>query len=108
MDTKLHFIEGYGYYLDGKKNHARTKMEIYVQKAHRKSWLLGPAHLILGKLADLAGDRQEAIKNYRLVKKKENVWATHKEAKRHLNQPFNGEEPVDRPTDNVRRYPERP
>ena len=37
VDTKLHFIEGYGYYLDDKKNHARTKMEIYAQKAHRKS-----------------------------------------------------------------------
>ena len=64
MDNKLHFIEGYGYYLDGKKNHARTKME--------------------------------------------NVWATHRETMQHLNQPFNGEEPVDRSTDNVRRYPERP
>jgi tetratricopeptide (TPR) repeat protein len=108
VDTKLHFIEGYGYYLEGKSDQARTKMEIYLQLAHKKSWLLGPAHLILGKLADLEGARQEAIKNYRLARKKEDVWATHKEAKQHLRLPFRGEEPIDRPTDTVRRYPERP
>jgi tetratricopeptide (TPR) repeat protein len=108
VKTKLHFIEGYGYYLGGSLGHAEAKMLLYVESAHKKSWLLGPAHLILGKLADLEGNRQEAIRNYRLARKKEDVWATRKEAKQYLKTPFKKESPAQRPTDSVRRYPERP
>lgn len=106
--TKLHFIEGFGHYLTGNAEAAIERLELYIAEATRKSWLLGPAHLILGKLADLRNDREIAVRHYRRVRKYENVWGAHEEAAAYLGQPFTGEEPVRRPPDTVRRYPEKP
>ncbi len=106
--TKLIFIGGLGYYLTGKTERAREDMETYIQQAEKKSWLLGPAELILGKLADLNGNRTNAIAHYKRALKQEDVWGTRAEARRYLKRPFLGEEPVQRPPDLVRRYPERP
>lgn len=106
--TKLTFIEGLGCYLTGQTDRAEEHMEAYVQQAEKKSWLLGPAELILGKLADLRGHRQRAIVHYKRALKQEDVWGTHARAGRYLKRPFSGQEPVQRPPDLVRRYPERP
>lgn len=106
--TKLDFIEGFGLYLTGNADAAVERMEIYTGEAEKKSWLLGPAHLILGKLADLHNDREGAVRHYRRVRKYEDVWGVHGEADAYLVQPFTGEEPVRRPPDTVRRYPEKP
>ena len=106
--TKLDFIEGFGHYLTGNADTAIERLEIYTAEATRKSWLLGPAHLILGKLADLRNDRENAVRHYRRVRKYENVWGVHDEADSYLRHPFNGDEPVRRPPDTVRRYPEKP
>lgn len=107
-DTKLTFIDGFGYYLTGRTERAKKDMETYIQLAEEKSWLLGPAELILGKLADLNGNRTKAIAHYKRALKQEDVWGTLTEARRYLKRPFLGEEPVQRPPDLVRRYPERP
>ncbi len=106
--TKLIFVEGYGYYLSGEAELARERMESYVREVKGKSWLLAPAELILGKLADLQGDREEAIRHYRRARKREDVWGSHAEADVYLREPFSGEEVRSRPPDLVRRYPERP
>lgn len=106
--TKLDFIEGFGHYLTGNADAARERLEIYIAEAAKKSWLLGPSHLILGKLADTRNDRETAIRHYRQARKHENVWGVHDEAETYLQQPFTGEEPVRRPPDPVRRYPENP
>lgn len=106
--NKLHFIEGFGHYLTGNPEAAIERLELYTAEATKKSWLLGPAHLMLGKLADLRNDRDNALRHYRRVRKHENVWGVHEEADAFLRQPFTGEEPVRRPPDTVRRYPERP
>jgi tetratricopeptide (TPR) repeat protein len=106
--TKLTFVEGFGHYLTGKAELARERMAAYVEEAEKKSWLLAPAELILGKLADLRGNREEAIGHYRLVRKHEDVWGSHAEADTHLREPFAGEEAMNRPPDMVRRYPKRP
>ena len=106
--TKLDFIEGFGHYLTGNPDAAIDRLEIYTAEATKKSWLLGPAHLILGKLADLRNNRHNAVRHYRRVRKYENVWGVHEEADAYLVQPFTGEEPVRRPPDTVRRYPEKP
>ena len=106
--TKLTFVEGFGHYLAGEAGKARERMESYVGQAERKSWLLAPAELILGKLADLRGDREAAIRHYRLARKHEDVWGSRAEADVYLREPFSGEEAESRPPDLVRRYPERP
>ena len=106
--TKLDFIEGFGLYLNGNADAAVERLEIYAAEATKKSWLLGPTNLILGKLADLRNDRERAVGHYRRVRKYENVWGVHEEADAYIGQPFSGEEPVRRPPDTVRRYPEKP
>ena len=106
--NKLHFIEGFGHYLTGNAEAAIKQLELYTAEATKKSWLLGPAHLMLGKLADLRNDRNNALRHYRRVRKHENVWGVHEEAAAYLGEPFTGEEPVRRPPDTVRRYPEKP
>ena len=106
--TKLDFIEGFGHYLSGNAEATRKHLEFYIGEASKKSWLLGPAHLILGKLADLRNDREIAIRHYRRARKHEDVWGVHNEADTYLRHPFTGDEPVRRPPDTVRRYPEKP
>lgn len=106
--TKLDFVEGFGHFLSGNAAEARERLEIYIAEASGKSWLLGPSHLILGKLADTRNDRETAIRHYRKARKYEDVWGVHDEAESYLRQPFTGEEPVRRPPDTVRRYPEKP
>lgn len=106
--TKLDFIEGFGHYLAGSADAAVVRLEIYTAEAEKKSWLLGPAHLMLGKLADLRDDRKNAVRHYRRVGKYENVWGAREEAAAYLTQPYTGEEPARRPLDTVRRYPEKP
>ena len=106
--TKLDFIEGFGHYLSGNVEATKKHLEIYIREATKKSWLLGPAHLILGKLADLRNDREIAIRHYRRARNHEDVWGVHVEADTYLRLPFTGEEPVRRPPDTVRRYPEKP
>ncbi len=106
--TKLYFIEGLGNYLTGQLEPARENMETYVREAPKKSWLLGPAELTLGKLADLRNNRSEAIAHYRRAHKHEDVWGARTEAETWLKRPFTGTEPQDRPPDTVRRYPEQP
>ncbi len=106
--TKLDFIEGFGHYLTGNVDATKKHLEIYIRDASRKSWLLGPAHLILGKLADLRNDRKIAIRHYRRARKHEDVWGVHDEADNYLRQTFVGDEPVMRPLDTLRRYPEKP
>ena len=106
--TKLTFVEGLSHYLAGDAGMARDRMESYVAEVEGKSWLLAPAELILAKLADLRGDREEAIRHYRLVRKHEDVWGSHAEAEVYLREPFAGEDAESRPPDLVRRYPQRP
>ena len=106
--TKLTFIEGLGHYLTGASEWAREHLETYVWEAEKKSWLLGPAELMLGKLADLRGERTDAVAHYRRARKHENVWGTRAEAEAYLNHPFSGDEPQRRPPDLEKRYPERP
>ena len=106
--TKLDFVEGLGSYLVGEHGLAAESLQTYVAEADRKSWLLGPAELILGKIADLRGDRASATDHYRKVRRHENVWNAHQEAERYLSDPFDGQEPGSRPPDPVKRYPRQP
>ena len=106
--TKLIFIEGFGHYSNAAFEPAKEFMMRYVQEADDKSWLLGPAQLMLGKLSDIEGDRPAAIERYQRALKRENVWGTHAEARIYMKRPYTGRETFSRPHDLVRRYPERP
>jgi len=106
--AKLGFIEGIGHYLLGYRDLARQSLERYLEQADRKSWLLGPTELTLGKLADLRGERDLALAHYRKVLKREDVWGSRLEAANCLETPFAGDEPDRRPPDRVQRFPHMP
>lgn len=108
MRTKLYFVNGYGHYLGGHYEQAKLRMEAYLAESHRKSWIKGPSHLVLAKMADLAGDRRDALKHYEEVLDAENVWDTHQEAQKYLEEPFTGEEVKTRSMDTETRYPQNP
>jgi tetratricopeptide (TPR) repeat protein len=106
--TKMDFIQGLGNYLAGDYSAARDRLLTYVREAEKDSWLLGPAELTLGKLADLRGDRESASNHYRKALRHDDVWAAHGEARAYLRSPFSGTEPSSRPVDPVKRYPQQP
>ena len=108
-ELKLTFIEGMAHYALGNTAMARSKLEqIVSRRKDEDNWLVGPAALTLGKVADLEGDREAARAHYRLAERREDVWGSQKEAVRHTIRPFDGSEPSSRPKDDVQRYPERP
>lgn len=106
---KLLFIEGTGLYGMGRHDEARARLE-RVAAVHGKddNWLAGPSELLLGKLADLAGNRSVARSHYDRAQRREEVWGSHAEARRLQVQAFDGSEPSRRPRDEEQRYPERP
>lgn len=108
MRTKLLFVTGYGRYLQERYPEAREEMEAYLSQAHRKSWIRGPSLLVLGKIADLGGDREQARRHYEAVLDAEDVWGTHDEAEDYLETPFEGDEARQRPMDTETRYPQNP
>ena len=108
LQTKLLFVGGYGNYLQGHYEKAQEQMDAYVSESHRKSWIRGPSHLVLGKIADLRGERDIAVQHYRKVLKTENVWGAHLEAEEYLKDPFEGDEKATRPMDTETRFPQTP
>lgn len=54
--------------------------------------LVSLAHLRIGQLLDLRGERQAAIAEYQIVLSQDNVFDSHEQARRYLNKPFTGSE----------------
>jgi tetratricopeptide (TPR) repeat protein len=50
--------------------------------------LVSQAHLHLGQALDLAGKRTEAIAEYQIVLKRENIFDSHKQAKEYIAKPY--------------------
>ncbi len=106
---KLLFAEGVSLYRLGQREEARAALS-RVAATHKDddNWLIGPTELILGKLADLEGNRERAKAHYAKAERREDVWGSYAEARRLQVKPFNGREPARRPKDDKQRYPERP
>jgi len=92
---KFHFIEGFMNYMNGNYVEAQEILssycKLYPKKGH--SYLSGLGYLTLGKIADLQGNRETAIKHYKKVKKLENIGNAKELAKRFIIIPFQGENP---------------
>lgn len=53
------------------------------------------AHLRKGQIFDETGNRKAAIMEYKIVLKRKDIWATHKEASKYLHRPFSlSQEPL--------------
>lgn len=106
---KLLFIEGVGLYGMKRYEEALTPLS-RVATTHKDddNWLIGPTELLLGKIADLSGDREGAMAHYTKAEHREEVWGSRTEARRLQIEPFDGQEPSHRPRDDEQRYPERP
>jgi tetratricopeptide (TPR) repeat protein len=108
-ETKLNFIQGVSHFFLGR--HERAKAHLTATAARSRdedNWLVGLAELMLGKIADLAGQRDVAKEHYRKAERREDVWESHKEAKRYQIQPYTGVEPATHPIDEEIRYPGQP
>lgn len=108
-EAKLAFVQGVGHFSLGNHERARSFMSgVAALSRDRKNWLVGPSELTLGKLADLAGDRERARAHYRRAERRENVWGSRDEARRYQVRAYDGTEPDVRPVDTEIRYPGRP
>ena len=108
-EIKLTFVHGLGHFLQG--NHERALPLLMATTSYSRvddNWLIGPAELMLGKIADLSGRRDDAKEHYRNAERHDDVWGSHDEARRYQIQAYTGEEPESRPVDYEIRYPERP
>jgi tetratricopeptide (TPR) repeat protein len=54
--------------------------------------LIALAHLRIGQLLDLRGDREAAVAAYKIVLSLDNVFDSHERAQRYLNKPYNERE----------------
>ncbi len=92
--TKFDFMEGYMDYMTGDLSSAKKILTKYCQHYPKKggSYLSGLGYLTLGKIADLQGNREEAIINYKKVSKFEDIGNEKKLAKKFINSPFRGED----------------
>ncbi len=98
-----------GHYFQGEHGRAASRLaRVAARTDVDDNWLLGPAELTLGKMADLRGEREQARALYRRAEGREDVWGSRDEARRLQVKPFDGREPGTRPKDDEQRYPERP
>jgi tetratricopeptide (TPR) repeat protein len=108
-EIKLTFVQGIGHFLLGNHERAAALLQsIATRSRDGKNWLVGPAELTLGKLADLKGDREAARTHYQRAERRDDVWGSHDEARRYQVKPYAGKEPESRPIDTDLRYPGRP
>jgi len=108
-EAKLTFTKGMCHFLLGHNDRARAFLQTTAARSRdKKNWLVGPAELTLGKITDLAGNRDIAKAHYKRAERRDDVWGSHKEARRYQIQPYQGIEPPSRPIDHEIRYPGRP
>jgi tetratricopeptide (TPR) repeat protein len=108
-ETKLNFVQGISHFILG--HHERAKAHLTataVRSRDEDNWLVGPAELMLGKIADLAGQRDVAKEHYKRAERRDDVWESRVEAKRYQIQTYTGIEPARHPVDDKIRYPGRP
>ena len=93
-ENKLLFIEGYARYSLGEHEKARSILTEYSKIYPKKgSYLTSLGELTLGKLADLAGTRENAVKHYKRALKLERFGNLEELAKHYIDEPFTGETP---------------
>ena len=108
-DAKLNFAQGMSHFFLGDVDRARTRLMTTISgRGDRKNWMVGPAELTLGKIADLRGNRDTAKEHYRRAERREDVWGSHDEARRYQVKPYDGTEPEQHPIDRKIRFPTRP
>lgn len=108
-EIKLNFAQGMSHFFLGNYDRARARLTATAAGTRReRNWLIGPAELTLGKIADLKGDRDTAKKHYRKAERRESVWGSRDEAGRYQVKAYDGSEPDRRPVDREIRYPGRP
>ena len=92
--TKFEFMEGYMSYMTGDFSTAKRILTRYCQNYPKKggSYLSALGYLTLGKIADLQGNRKEAIEYFKKVSKFENIGNEKELAKKFISSPFRGEE----------------
>ncbi len=107
---KLEFIAGYSLYMKGQFALAAPLLKEYCDKYSKKgaSYLTGLGYLTLGKMADLAGQRQLAIRYYKKVQKYEAMGNEKQLAAQLLTAPFQGERPLVRFVGAYAELPDRP
>lgn len=107
-NLKLAFTEGFALHHLGRRAEARPLLaQVASADAVEENWLVAPAEIILGNLADLEGNRERALDHYRRAERLESVWGSRKAARRYLVRPYDGS-PRTHPPDDEQRYPERP
>jgi len=107
---KLEFITGYSLYMKGQFALAAPLLKDYCDKYSKKgaSYLTGLGYLTLGKMADIAGNRQLAINFYKKVQKYEAMGNEKELAAQLLLVPFRGEKPLVRFVGAYAELPDRP
>ncbi len=106
---KLNFIQGLSHFSIGNYSRARALLGATVARSRDKdNWLVGPAELLMGKIADIEGERAAAKEHYRRAERRDDVWGSHDEARRYQIRQYAGIEPDTRPIDKEIRYPGRP
>lgn len=88
---------GYAYFEKGRLeagfrrlDEATASFNLAIQSAGEDNTLLAPAHLWRGYAADLKGNRDGALTDYRRVLSLPNVNETHRQAQRFLKTPYKG------------------
>lgn len=108
-ETKLNFVQGVSHFLLGNHDRAKTHLTATAARSSDKeNWLVGPAELMLGKIADLAGNRDLAKLHYRKSERRDDVWESRAEAQRYQIRTYTGDESTPHPVDQEIRYPGRP
>jgi tetratricopeptide (TPR) repeat protein len=67
---------------------AQNYLEQIIQKDEKDSRWVTFAHLRLGQVLDLKGERKKAVEHYRIVLSRPHFWGSHNEAKAYVKQPF--------------------
>ncbi len=107
---KFDFMEGYIHFKQGNYTRAKLLLEQYCDSYSKKgsSYLTALGLLTLGKIADIEGKRDEAIKAYKRVRKYEIMGNEKQLAERFLKTPYQAENYQSRFRGGYTRIPERP
>jgi tetratricopeptide (TPR) repeat protein len=107
---KFNFMEGYAHFMLGHLTEAKLLLEAYTLQYSEKgeSYLTALAHLTLGKIYDLEGNRSRAVQHYRKVSKYEQMGNEREIARYLLSHPYTEESAATRFRGAYAELPDRP
>jgi hypothetical protein len=85
------------YRIEGAHTEAVARYGAIIAEVDSDDRWMTMVYLNRGKSHDMMGQRDNALKDYRAVLKRRDVWQMHDQAEKYIKKPYNSKDPSEKP-----------